>query len=131
MKRISKPKYTNHYIKHSKICHSTFCQFSDLRWKKIKKRLAQCSASYFGDPGKFSMFFFRSFLGKYSQARNLEKKITEKILGPGNLMLNIPLLSLHISSPALIVGLCQGDCRKEPRKDHLCTKTKINQNSQP
>ena len=23
----------------------------------------------------------------------------------------------------------QGDCRKEPRRDPLCTKTKINQNS--
>ena len=28
-------------------------------------------------------------------------------------------------------GHYQGDCRKEPRRDTLCTKTKINQNSQP
>ena len=27
------------------------------------------------------------------------------------------------------VGSKQGDCRKEPRRDPLCTKTKINQNS--
>jgi hypothetical protein len=25
----------------------------------------------------------------------------------------------------------QGDCRKEPQRDLLCTKTKINQNSWP
>ena len=32
-------------------------------------------------------------------------------------------------SEYLKLGSKQGDCRKEPRRDPLCTKTKINQNS--
>ena len=43
--------------------------------------VAQFLASYFGDPGKFSMFFFIVFLA------SKEKKSMENFMGPGILML--------------------------------------------
>ena len=39
-----------------------------------------------------------------------------------------PYKNSHLKSISVFP---QGDCRKEPRRDPLCTKTKINQNSQP
>jgi uncharacterized Zn-finger protein len=43
-----------------------------------------------------------------------------------------PIVSVHEGNKPVkcnIHGSSQGDCRKEPRRDPLCTKTKINQNS--
>ena len=52
--------------------------------------IAKCLASNLGDPVKFSMFFLQFF--RLAQARNFGKKSMENFMGPGNLMLNIPLL---------------------------------------
>jgi len=53
-----------------------------------KTQTFKCLASYFGDPGKFFSVVFQASTGK-----KLLGKITKKIPGPGNLMLNIPLRS--------------------------------------
>ena len=45
--------------------------------KKMTKTLAQCLASYFGDPGKFSMVF--SIVFQASTGKKLRGKITEKL----------------------------------------------------
>ena len=55
-----------------------------------KQLLAQCLASNCVDPGKFSMVF--SVVFQASTGNKLREKIPEKIPGPGNMMLNIPLL---------------------------------------
>ena len=49
---------------------------------------AQSLASYFGDPGEFSMFSSLVF-------RNFGEKSTEKIMGPENLKLNNNLLYIY------------------------------------
>ena len=41
----------------------------------------------------------------------------------------IPSDGQYEASYPTTFGSRQGDCRKEPRRDPLCTKTKINQNS--
>ena len=52
--------------------------------------------------------------------------IPAKIWGRGTIDLpSVPL----VSTALLKIDKYQGDCRKEPRRDPLCTKTKINQNS--
>ena len=56
--------------------------------------IAQCLASYFGDPVKFSMVFFVVF--QASTGKKRRENNHGKILGPGSLMLNIPLM---ISTP--------------------------------
>ena len=68
--------------------------------------LAQCLASYSGNPGKFFMGF--SIVFQASTRKKLRgKKFTEKITGPGKLMLNIPLLTQY--QPAVIIErrICQ------------------------
>ena len=57
--------------------------------------IAQCLAAYLGDSGKFSIVFFVLF--QASTGKKLQEKITEKITGPRNLMLNIPLVNLDLS----------------------------------
>ena len=52
--------------------------------------LAQCLVSYFGDPWKFSTVYSVVFQAG-TRKKNLGKN-TEKIEGPENLMLKIPLL---------------------------------------
>ena len=52
--------------------------------------IAQCLASYFKGSGEISMVF--SIVFQASTGKKLRGKIQEKILGPANLMLNIPLL---------------------------------------
>ena len=54
----------------------------------MTKTLAQCLASYFGDPGKFSMVF--SIVFQASTGENFGEIIVDELTGPANLMLNIP-----------------------------------------
>ena len=58
---------------------------------QITRKIAQCLASYFGDPGKISMVLSIVFF-RLAQARNLVEEIMEKIKGPGNLISSIPLI---------------------------------------
>ena len=58
-------------------------------WSKMHT-IAPCLAWDFWDLGKFSEFF--SVICQARTGRHFRKKITEKIMRPRNLMLNIPLM---------------------------------------
>ena len=57
----------------------------------VRSKLAQCLSSYFGGPGKFSIVF--SVIFQASMDKKPWENFHGKIFpGPGNLMVNIPLV---------------------------------------
>ena len=94
MDKIYWPMFSNSWIrpkllKKNLSLSKNFGKRENLTCKR--ETLAQCVASYFGDPGKFSMGFsivFQAGTGKKLLGKNHVKKIP----GPAKLMLNITLL---------------------------------------
>ena len=67
---------------------------------------------------------------KISMRKNLFIKFFERAMELKKVNNLFAAVSDHQRKVGLSSLVCsQGDCRKEPRRDPLCTKTKINQNS--